>query len=320
MKLDVLISIICTDNAAALRGCLGTLQAACTDLHWEAVVIDNASSDGTREMVRDHYPWATLMVNRVRRGFSANHNQVIVPALGRERARYFLILNDDVLLDPRAVTNLVRAADAQPAVGALGPTMRGLDGVPQQSFFAFPRFLPEAATALGFQRSAPPAQEGWLNGSCILFRAEALRHVGSLDETFFLFFEDTDIGLRLSQAAWGVHVTSKATIVHLEHQTVARPAPGSPMEKQMHRSRYLYFRKHYGRVQATLLTTVTRMTYALRAGKAMIWAALGRDDHERDTARILLEVMRYSPRRPLAHESAARGAADQYVPVGVGAD
>ena len=305
MTLDLVISIICTDNARALQGCLDSLPSACDGLKWEAFVIDNASTDHTAEVVRGRYPWARLIVNGVRQGFSANHNQVLLPAVREDRARYVLILNDDVILDRHALTTLVAAADAEPEAGALGPAIRGIDGTPQQSLFPFPTLLPEAGTALGVRRT-PAEGPGWLNGSCVLFRTKALREVGALDETFFLFYEDTDIGLRLCQSGWRVGIAREATIVHLEHQTVSQPAPGSPMAKQMHRSQYLYFVKHKGRAQAGLLSGLTRAVLAARAAKALLWCALTRDVSERDTARLLFDLLLYSPRRPLLHELRAR--------------
>ena len=131
-------SVICTDNWAALEGCLESVPAACDGLRWRLTVIDNASTDGTSDHVRERYPWAALIRHERRHGFGANHNLILIPVVAENRARYALILNDDTRFDPGAVRELVAAADADDELGAMGPALRGTNGRPQQSFFTFP--------------------------------------------------------------------------------------------------------------------------------------------------------------------------------------
>lgn len=306
MTLDVVVSIVCHDNAAALDGCLATLPAACDGVSWEACIVENVPASGVRDLVREKYPWASLISNSRQLGFSANHNQVLLPALRDRRARYLLILNDDTLLDLGAVAALVAVADAHLSVGALGPQIRGVDGAEQQSYFPFPTLRGEVALSLSQPRSRRGLQRGWLNGSCVLFRAAALETIGVLDDRFFLFFEDTDISHRLWSAGWCVAVTPRARIVHLEHQTVTQPGLGSTMERQMLRSRYLYMRKHRGRASAALLTLLLRLTYGVRAAKALAVALATCDPQERATARVLLGLVACRPTAPLAHELRAQ--------------
>jgi N-acetylglucosaminyl-diphospho-decaprenol L-rhamnosyltransferase len=301
---DVVISVVCTNNRAALEGCLEALSAACDGLRWQATVVDNAGTDGTSEMVRERFPWATLIRNERPRGFSDNHNLTILPALEREEARYVLVLNDDTVFDPGALATMVAEMDAAPDIGALGPRIRGLDGEPQQSLFEFPttgRFI-----ARQFQIAGPGAEpdngDGWLNGSCLLLRASALAEVGSLDPEYFIFYEDTDLGLRLRQGGYRSALSAKAGMVHLEHQTVSTPALSSVMARQMLRSQWLYALRHHGRGRALLVSTGTRAALLLRWLKAKLGALLG-DLEERDQAKRLLRLARYRPSQPLPHEN-----------------
>lgn len=312
--LDVEISLVNTENRELLRACLQSLPEACTGLRWRATVVDNASGDGSAGMVRAEFPWAGLLASEWRLGFSANHNQVLRRVLEDGGARYVLILNEDTALDPGCVGELVGLCDADRRIGAAGPVIRGRDGRVQQSHFRFPTVGQQAWAALRPRSGPRPARgTGWLNGSCILIRTDALRQVGPLDERFFIFYEDTDLGLRLERAGWASAVCQSATMLHHGHETVSRPALGSAMERQMLRSRYLYFCKHRGQARAAALQLATRTALLARALKALGEAMLGRE--EPATARLLAGLAGYDPRTPLPHErhlargSVAAGAA-----------
>ena len=307
---DVEVSLVNTNNRELLRGCLRSLPGACEELAWRANVVDNASSDGSAEMVAREFPWARLVRNTARRGFSANHNQVIDRILRERSARYVLIANEDTLLEHGSVRALVRFCDERPRVGAAGPVIRGPRGRVQASFFEFPTVRAQFWSSLRPSTSPRIAREaGWLNGSCVLVRTDALREIGLLDERFFIFFEDTDLGVRLAEAGWRSAICESASILHLGHQTVSQPVLGGVMERQMLRSRYLYFRKHRGRAASVLVAALVRVALLVRAGKAIATAAIGDDREERTAAALLWNLTRYNPRTALPHETAARGRA-----------
>jgi GT2 family glycosyltransferase len=304
---DVEISLVNTDNRDLLARCLASLPAAAGSISWRATVVDNASRDGSAELVRCDFPSVRLLENRTRRGFSANHNSVIKEVLSLGSARYVLVLNEDTELKPGSLQKLTTFADEDRRLGAVGPRLVGRDGREQPSYFTFPGVSQQFwGTLRPGGHSMHPDGAGWLNGSCLLVRTEALRDVGGFDERFFIFYEDTDLGLRVHRAGWRSAVCDAACVVHHEHQTVASSAGSGAMEQQMLRSRYLYFRKHHGAARAWLVAALVRLALTLRAGKAFV-GSLGRDDGERTLARLLWKLARYDPCVPLAHESAAAG-------------
>jgi GT2 family glycosyltransferase len=304
-RLDVEISIANTNSRELLRGCLESLPAACAGLSWRATVVDNASTDGSMEMVRREFEDVDLLQNDVACGFSVNHNRVLRRALERN-ARYVLILNEDTVLEPGSLGELVCFCDERPTLGAAGPVITGGDGALQRSFFRFPSLADQAAACLRPGRKPQAAEgDGWLNGSCVLVRVEALRQVGLLDERFFIFFEDTDLGLRLQQAGWQSAVCPSAGLLHYGHQVVSQPVYGNRMERQMMRSRYLYFRKHHGAARAGLLAVIVRVAFALRAVKALGSGFFLRRSDERGLATVLWDLARYDPRLALSHEPVA---------------
>jgi GT2 family glycosyltransferase len=307
--LDVEVSLVNTNNSDLLRACLASLPEAAGALSWHATVVDNASDDGSPEVVRLEFPWARLIENPQRVGFSANHNQVIRDVVSHDSARYVLVLNEDTELESGSLEELVSFADREDRLGAAGPRLIESDGREQVSYFRFPGVLEQFWSTL---RPGPPPRRaetgGWLNGSCVLVRTEAFRRIGPLDERFFIFFEDTDLGLRLHRAVWRSAVCKSSRVVHHGHQTVSQSGVGTHMEQQMLRSRYLYFRKHHGRRTAALVVALVRMALGVRATKAFLTGFITRDGRERRLAGLLWSLARYDPVAPLPHESMASGA------------
>jgi GT2 family glycosyltransferase len=307
--LDVEVSLVNTNNSDLLRACLASLPEAAGARSWHASVVDHASDDGSPEVVRIEFPWARLIENPQRAGFSANHNQVIGDVVSHDSARYVLVLNEDTELESGSLEELVSFADREDRLGAAGPRLIESDGREQVSYFRFPGVLEQFWSTL---RPGPPPRRaetgGWLNGSCVLVRTEAFRRIGPLDERFFIFFEDTDLGLRLHRAVWRSAVCKSSRVVHHGHQTVSQSGVGTHMEQQMLRSRYLYFRKHHGRRTAALVVALVRMALGVRATKAFLTGFITRDGRERRLAGLLWSLARYDPVAPLPHESMASGA------------
>lgn len=287
---DVRISLIAMANPQLLAACLRSLPAAAEGLDWDLHVVDNQALPECLADVRAAFPEAVVHANRERLGFGANHNQVLRPTVERDEARYVLVLNDDVELEPGCVRELVDAADADPRLAAVGPSLVGEDGSPQFSLQPFPTWRGEVSGALRPRTVDGNADQGWLNGSCLLLRAEAVREVGGFDEEFFLFYEDVDLGLRLHHAGWRSAIAPAARAVHHGHQTVTLPEWGAASARQVQRSRFVYLRKHHGTLRAHVAAHSTRLAYLLRAAKALL-------ERERPHASFLADLARYDPRR-----------------------
>jgi hypothetical protein len=300
--LDVMISLVNTNNRELVLACLRSLPAACAELSWAVTVVDNGSTDGSAETVAREFPDAAILRNKRRLGITTNHNQVLVPAIAGGSARYALILNEDTELDPGSVTELVQLCDREPGLATAGPRIRDADGRPQLSYFPIPTVFDQIWYSLR-QPTEPRIRRGrgWLNTSCALVRVAALREIGPLDERFFIFYDDTDLGRRLADAGWAATVCPTATIVHYGHQTVSQPALGNSMERQFIRSRYLYFCKHHGRAAAAVVDGGNRLILSVRAFKAAV-SALRHRTGAGARARMLWRLAAYNPRSPLPHE------------------
>jgi N-acetylglucosaminyl-diphospho-decaprenol L-rhamnosyltransferase len=304
--LDVEISLVNTNQRELLGKCLSSLAPACAGLSWRVVVVDNASTDGSAEMVQDEFPEARLLRNDRRQGFSSSHNRVLGPICQEELARYALILNEDTELAPGSVVAMVERADADPRLGAVGPRIVDRNGREEPSYFGFPRVGSELLRAFHPSARWRPAETGWLNGACLMVRVAALKQVGLLDERFFIFYEDTDLGYRLLRNGWLSAVVPEARVLHHQHRSVSQETVSVAMEKQAMRSRFLYFQKHKGPLSAASVAAATRLGLVLRGLKASTAGLAVRSAAERDQGRLFFELARYRAGRPLPHESSRR--------------
>ncbi|MGH9276706.1 MAG: glycosyltransferase family 2 protein, partial [Acidimicrobiales bacterium] len=280
--LDVEVSVVNHDGGDLTRACLMTLPAACEGLRWHATVVDNASVDGSADRLAGQFPDVTLMRNRDRHGFGANQNQVIAPVVESGSARYVLVLNNDTQLAEGCVAALVRHADDNPALGAVGPLTFNTDGSRQPSSFRFPSLAKAVLADARPKHAALGCTETdrghlWLGGACLLLRADALRTVGPFDTRFFLFFEDIDLAHRLWAAGWESAVCPEASIVHHNHQTVTRDELHLAMGRQVRRSYYLYVEKYHGPISAHGVAALGRLALLARAVKAGVAGRVFRD-------------------------------------------
>ncbi len=313
-SVDVEISIVNHENRDLLADCLRSIPEACGALRRRVTVVDNVSTDASIDMLAREFPDVSVVANRARMGFGANHNQVIGRLLTDRSARHVLVLNDDTTLDPGAVSLMVATMDADPALGAVGPTILGPDRSAQVSRLAYPAVPSALLHDLGRRYTEVPDPAGWLQGCCLLLRVQALAAVGGFDERFFLFYEDCDLSRRLVDGGWGLAVCPDAAVLHVGHASVLRGGFAHLTPRQGQRSRYLYLAKHVGPRRARLASLVGRVLLAGRAAGLGLrslrpGAGTGADradrDRDRHRAAALAGLARLDPRRPLPHEPAA---------------
>jgi GT2 family glycosyltransferase len=193
----------------------------------ETVVVDNGSSDGTVDVVRDRFPQVRL-VEAANDGLAAGWNR----GIAETESEHVLVLNADAWLVDDALSQLVAAADRHPRAAAIGPLLLNPDGTLQRSVRGFPttwrlateylylRKLAPRSYALnafygaGFDHGSERVVE-WVMGACFLLRRGAYDEVGPFDERFFLFSEEVDWMRRAADRGWSVVFTPRARCVHV---------------------------------------------------------------------------------------------------------
>ncbi len=311
---DVSIIIVSYSTRKLLRACLSSVSTRRRELWAETFVVDNASSDGSIEMVSREFPAVRLVRNERNMGFAAANNRVLERAAGR----YVVLLNPDTRLGDEALSKMVRFMDATPSAGYCGPRLLNGDGSHQPSARRFPTVLSTAYSMLGLPQRYPQSRHtldlhllhgdrdnfraDWLTGACLVVRAECVRQVGGLDEGFFMYFEETDWCRRMAEAGWEGWYVPSAEVVHLGGQSVklagdARPFSGDHPVHWVNSSRR-YMRRYHGVAGMALSSVIEIILYAL------IWMRhrWRRCDGSRNKARHASAAIRYLLARVREHD------------------
>ena len=292
--LDLSIIIVSWNVRDLLRTCL---QSIAVEAHsgpdgevnrvgsWavEILVVDNASTDGSAEMVRRQFPQVHLIANEENRGFTAANNQ----GLSRSQGRYLLLLNPDTEIVGDALVTMLRYMEANPEIGALGPKLVNPDGSIQPSRRRFPTF----ATALvestvvqewwqdnrilrRYYMTGTPddtiQEVDWVVGACLLVRRQVYEQAGGLDEGFFMYSEELDWCRRIKSAGWEIAYLPTAAVIHHEGKSSEQVVPARHIYFQG--SKVRYFRKHHGAFQAEVLRWFLLITYVYQmARESLKW-------------------------------------------------
>jgi len=296
---DVSIVVVSYNTRSLLRECLRSIVETVEGITYEIVVVDNGSSDASPQMVAEAFPEAVLIENRDNLGFAAANNQAIRLA----RGRHILLLNSDAVLLPGAVSCMVRFLDAHPAVGMVGAQLLNPDGSFQASFADLPTLvgevllltklarlvLPPTYPSYPAERSREPRPAGWVFGACLMARRAAIDDIGPLDETYFMYTEETDWCCRAHKAGWAVYYLPDAKVIHWSGKSHAK-AP-ERRRSLVYRSKWLFFRKHHGRLTAVLFRAAVLGVSALKLLATAI-GLLVPSDARRDQARRELRSYR----------------------------
>ncbi len=273
---DLAIVIVSANSARWLKPCLSSAFEHAGSARLEVIVVDNSSTDGTRELVESSFRQARV-VSSPNRGFAYGNNR----GLEQTNARYALLLNPDTEITKGTFGDLVDLLDARPHVGLAGVRQVTADGTLWPTIRRFPsvtRALGEALFSEGWPVNPAWAGErvldwsayereeecDWTSGSFMLARREALLSAGLLDERFFIYSEEPDLCLRIKRAGWQVRHMPQMTIVHHAGKDGVRPR----MIAQEAYTRKQYARKHFGPARRGLYLSALGVRHLIRAAGA----------------------------------------------------
>ena len=204
--------IVSFNTRELLRQCLQSVGEYCPGA--QVIVVDNASRDQSASMVRAEFPGVVLIESDTNLGFAGANNLGLKQAHGA----FQVLLNSDKVLEDDTLTRCARWMHAEPKLGAVTPLLLGVDEKYQGCQFRFPSVGEEVGRMLRW--SLPPLTdprdpEGWLPGTALMIRREALASVGGgLDDSFFMYGEDADFSMRLRKAGWDRAVFTEGSIRH----------------------------------------------------------------------------------------------------------
>jgi GT2 family glycosyltransferase len=241
----VITVILNTNRKDDTLACLASLEQSTYPSN-HIIVLDNASSDGSVEAIEDRFSQVDVIRLEENKGYAGNNNVGILAALDKG-ADWVFVLNEDTLLAPTCIEELVEAAEADPGVGIAGPMVYHHDepDVIQSAGGAFGPYLESIHIAHNEPdrgQFKKPTQVDWISGCAILVRRKVIEDVGILDERFFYYWEETEWCLRAGRSGWKVLHVPQA---HLWHKGVQRDyRPGPSVTYYNTRNRFLMLAKH----------------------------------------------------------------------------
>lgn len=291
--------VVVSHNTRELLGkCLDSVYKSGFKGNLEVFVVDNNSSDGSAQLVREKFPWATLMVNKRNVGFAAANNQALKQASGE----FILLLNPDTISCRGAFGTMVEFLQGNPNAGAVGAQLIGPEGGLQRSWGSFPNLASYVFDYLLFgnvwSRLLPipsrgePFEVDWVLGAVLMVRQEVIEKVGMLDERFFMYAEDKDWCYWIKEAGWKVYYLPTAQVIHHGEASTSQVSPR--MHLEFYKSQLKFLSKHYGKTCRCLLRSVMAVGVLERF---LLWVfigvlTLGQYQVAKERTRAYLKILR----------------------------
>ena len=268
------IIIVSYNSISFLKDCLDSLITNPTKNSFEILVVDNASDDGSVEMVKKKYPYVRLFKNDNNIGFAAANNL----AIKSSQSEYILLINSDCQVYRDSLDDLVSFISENENIGIVGPRIINSDGSMQFSCRRFPSIfdagmhtiLTNIAPNNPFSRRYKlvdikrdePFEVDWVSGSCMLIRRKALADTGYMDENYFMYVEDTDLCYQMWKKGWKVFYYPNAEILH--HIGGSTQSGMISAGVRMQKSVLYFFWKNYRKTWKVVLMPVLIIVLGIR--------------------------------------------------------
>ena len=277
--MDLSIIIVSWNTREILDQCLDSVERNPPGCKFDIWVVDNASSDGSPERVRERYPAAHLIECKDNVGFARANNLAIEQSEGE----YVLLLNPDTVVYPGTLTTLMHFIQDNPGTGGVGPRLLNPDGSLQGSCFPFPTLSRELWRLLHLDRiyhfgtynqaawdKQLPRRVDVIQGACLLLRRSALNQVGLLNPDYFMYTEEVDLCYRLQQAGWEIWWVPQAEVVHYGGQSTHQVA--GDMFIRLYETKILFFRTNYGHLSSLAYKGILYLATLIRlAASPIAW-------------------------------------------------
>lgn len=255
MSVDVSIVIVTYNSESVVGRCLASIREHTCGVSYEVVVVDNASADGTVDLIRRDHPWVQIIHRGTNGGFSRGVNDGIAASSGR----HILALNPDAYLDHDALAVLSRYLDENPDVGVVGPRLLDEDGSLQLSCRRFPGYASALFNRYSLLTRLLPGNPfsrrylmtdfdhdsirdvDWVSAAAVMFTRALADDIDGWDAGYFMFSEDVDFCRRAHDAGYRVVYNPGASIYHRIGVSKRTPAR---LIVARHRSMWRYYSKH----------------------------------------------------------------------------
>lgn len=290
---DLSITIVSYNTLKLTGQCLESIYSNTEGISLAVTVVDNASSDGSAEYIREKFPQVNVICNAENLGLAAATNQ----GLALCESRYVMALNSDTVVGKGTLRRLVAFMDEHADAGGATPRLVLPDGGRHPDFWGgVPDFRSELSSALepfrytfgqdggGKRQAANNDLEETREVPCILWgtafmvRRETMDEVGLQDPRFFVYGEDIDWSIRISRAGWKLYYVADASVTHYGGRSTGQSSVR--MFAQLYKSRCRFVQKHYGLPAGLALRLIIAFVCGIRLLK---WAAVGLVRGKRDS-------------------------------------
>jgi len=302
-NVELSICVVSWNCCAKLRECLQSIFLHSQGLIIEVIVVDNASSDNTIQMVMDEYPQVRLIRNKTNIGFGRGNNI----AIEKCRGKYILLLNPDIVIKKACFKELISSIETLPEAGVVGCRLVNKDGSIQKSFYkSFPSIMSELYWGLMLHRikNIMPRYKGdknqaikvsWLVGGCMLLRKGVLSQMNGFNIKYFMYGEDVDLCYRLKKMNLKAYYLPNITMLHY-HGVSSKKQKRHYFSAVMQReSVYKFMLINYGRFTAFLYRCVWIVCGSVRValcGIGCIAAHLMFKEKSKEVVRCFEKYMR----------------------------
>lgn len=205
---------------------------------FELIVIDNGSTDGSVLHIAEAYPNVRIIATGQNLGFGAGNNVGLRWAI-EHGADYAWVLNNDTVVEPDALRELVATAERDETIGMVGSVLRHVGPDPRIQAWGGGRVSFWTGRATNLRR---PGRPDYITGASMLLRIRAIEQTGLFDEGYFMYWEDADLSLRMKRAGWRIAVADRSRLVHKESVTAANDK--ALQARQFSESTVRFFRNH----------------------------------------------------------------------------
>ncbi len=258
-----------------LEQCLQSIRSCSDASAAEIIVVDNASTDGSPEIVRERFSDVKLICNSDNLGFAKANNI----GIGQSHGKYLFLINSDVVVYPNCFSSITNYMEAQPQIGLLGPRITGFDGKVQRSCMGYPSLwnlfcraillatlFPRFKVFNGYELSHWAHDEvkevDVINGCFWTVRREAIEEIGLMDENFFMYAEDIDWCKRFNNAGWKVVYYPLVEALHYGGASSSNAPIRFYIEMQNANLRF--WGKHYGSFSLGVYRCILLLHQSLR--------------------------------------------------------
>jgi N-acetylglucosaminyl-diphospho-decaprenol L-rhamnosyltransferase len=289
--LDLGIVIVNYNVCDLLRGCLKSVYAS-TGLTFEVCVVDNASADGSADMIAREFPQVHLIRNQDNAGYAAANNLGLKHfGFGEPPAAsppYALLLNPDTIVPIDGLARMIGVMDQRSDLGIAGPKLVRLDGsldlacrrsfpTPEVSFWRmthlskiFPHSKLFGRYNMTYLDPNQPAEIDAVVGAFMLMRGAAIEQAGLLDESFWMYGEDLDWAYRIKHTGWKVYYYPQVVVQHVKRASSGQSNEGAAKAKyEFDRAMWLFYRKHYQVHTSGFVDKLVRFGIGLKGGSKL---------------------------------------------------